>query len=142
MMKKIFIFSLLVLSVFILACAPVGEAPETDEQGNAVGFATSTIQWLSCVDSDGGNTPNVYGKLDVKYRGVDGVDRAATYPDVCWNTESKTTGVTGDAVRERYCSSNNYPAYGFVACANGCKEGACVVPVPVEEELAILSCNQ
>jgi cysteine-rich repeat protein len=97
-MKKIMIFGLLVVSLFLMACA-TGE-------GYRSRFTTSA----SCSDSDGGNVPEVYGE--------------ATSSESRKGTVVADECARGDVLLEAYCR-NGEVVQDKILCEYGCSEGAC-----------------
>ncbi len=73
----------------------------------------------NCVDSDGGDNPNVYGTLS----GTDADGNIISQTDQC----GSGTATVND-VFEKVCTDTSY-TYTQHQCANGCKDGACITEV-------------
>ena len=74
--------------------------------------------YLSCVDSDGGNKPGVFGSVSGQRKSnVDGTISNYKFDDKC--------SCSGLQITEQICDVNGNPGVLVNNCPNGCANGAC-----------------
>ena len=83
--------------------------------GKAIQLNRGEVEFVSCRDTDNGNTPDVKGTMTVVYK-LEGKTINKIWEDSCKFSR----------VIEHYCRLTTKFVHRPVKCENGCENGACV----------------
>ncbi|MBI4152588.1 hypothetical protein HY495_02655 [Candidatus Woesearchaeota archaeon] len=112
-MKKVLLTLLVLIVLFVVACAPGAELPAEegfDDASALVGQATE-LKFSCSKEGDADSSEFVKGTLEFTKKG-----KSYSYEDKCYK----------DGLIEYYCNEGKGVSRVGVKCENGCENGACV----------------